>query len=109
MKKALILSIVTLLFSIDSYSQKRRIPFFGKVKLTELCGSRDCRPDYGIKSYIHKKDKLYYNGNYNSILGRIIKNSIFDTEASGIGNITKKDVNYFVEHNGSGSLEKNLK
>ena len=46
--------------SLDSsdggvYSQKRKIPFFGKVKLTELCGSSDCRPSYGIKAYVHKK------------------------------------------------------
>jgi hypothetical protein len=110
MKKTLILSIIiTLLFSINGYSQKRKIPFFGKVKLTELCGSSDCRPSYGIKAYVHKKDKLYYNGNYNSILGRVITGSIFDTDASGIGNITKNDVDYFVEHNGSGSLEKNSK
>lgn len=109
MKKLLILTIFTIAFNIESYSQKRKIPFFGKIKLTELCGSNDCLPTYGIKAYIHKNDKLYFNGNYNSILGRIITRDIFDTEASGIDIITKNDVDYFVEHNGNGSLEKNSK
>ena len=96
---------IALFLSINSYSQKRKVPFFGKVKLTELCGSSECRPSYGIKAYVHKNDKLYYNGNYNSILGRVFNNSIFDTKPSGISKITRNDVDYFVEHNGSGSVE----
>lgn len=74
-----------------------------------MCGSNDCRPAYGIKAYVHKNDKLYYNGDYNSILGRVISTSIFDTNSSGMRNITEDDVDYFVDHNGSGSLEQKSK
>jgi len=108
MKESIIL-VLTILFSLNSYSQKIKIPFFGKIKPTELCGSNDCRPSYGIKAYIHKNDKLYYNGDYNSILGRVISNTIFDTESSGIGNITKNDVDYFALHTGSGLIEQESK
>ena len=108
MKKSIIL-VLTILFSLNNYSQKIKVPFFGKMKLTELCGSNDCRPSYGIKAYIHKNDKLYYNGDYNSILGRVISKSIFDTESSGIGNITRNDVDYFVEHSGSAFVEQKSK
>jgi len=108
MNKAVIL-VAFIMLSLNVNGQKRKIPFFGKIKLTELCGSNDCRPTYGIKAYIHKNDKLYYNGDYNSILGRVISTSIFDTESSGINNITRDDVDYFVEHNGSGSIEQKSK
>jgi hypothetical protein len=35
----------------------------------------------------------------------VFNNSIFDTKPSGISKITRNDVDYFVEHNGSGSVE----
>ena len=108
MKKIIIL-VFTILLSLNGYSQKLKIPFFGKIKLTELCGSKNCLPSYGIKAYVHKNDKLYYNGDYNSILGRVISNSIFDTESSGIDDITKDDINYYVEHNGNGSVKQESK
>jgi hypothetical protein len=104
-----ILITLALILSMNSYSQKKNIPFFGKVKMIELCGSSDCRPGINIKAYVHKNDKLYYNGDYNSILGKVFTSSIFDTEASGITNITRNDVDYFVEHNGSGSIDKRSK
>lgn len=103
------LIILTVFLSMNAYSQKRKIPFFGKIKLSELCGSNDCRGSWGEKAYVHKNDRLYYNGNYNSILGRVFTTSIFDTRISGLNNITKDDVDYFAEQNGSGSLLKNVK
>lgn len=108
MKKEIIF-LITIIFSLHGYSQKRNIPFFGKVKMIELCGSSDCRPTYGIKAYIHKKDKLYYNGDYNSILGRVFTKSIFDTKSSSISNITREDVEYYNEHTGSGSVKQKSK
>ena len=61
-KQFLFLLILTLSTSFSGYSQQREIPFFGKFSLVELCGSDDCRPSYGTKVYINKKDKLYYDG-----------------------------------------------
>lgn len=108
MKNLILLSIALLMF-INAYSQKQEIPFFGKVELKELCGSNNCLGSYGIKAYVHKNDKLYYNGDYNSILGRVFKKSIFDTKPSGLRSITNEDVDYFAEHKGTGKLEKNTK
>ncbi|MFI1773374.1 hypothetical protein [Thalassobellus citreus] len=109
MKKTIIL-VLTIFLSFNSYSQKKRkIPFFGKVLLTELCGSDQCAPTYGIRAYIHKKDKLYYNGEYSSVLGRIFKKDIFSSLSSSITNLTKDDVDYFVEVDGTGSVEEKSK
>lgn len=81
-------------FSVYGWGQKKvNIPFFGKMEMKELCGDENCSPSYGVRAYVHKKDRLYYNGDYNSVLGRkFVGNKIFNSSLSGLRKITDKEV-----------------
>jgi hypothetical protein len=107
--KSILLTLM-IAISLGANSQRRDIPFFGKVALSDLCGSDDCRPSHGTKAYINKKDKLFFDGNYNTILGKTFrKNDIFNMTASSMRDITDNDVNRFLEVTGSGTLDVNQK
>jgi len=93
--------------TMNGYSQSVKIPFFGKMKVQELCGTSDCRPSYGIKAYVHKNDRLFYDGNYNSILGRKFSGkNIFDNHPSGLRKITHDDVNSLFTTDGTANLDR---
>lgn len=106
--KLIVLVVLSLGFNI--YAQSVKIPFFGKMTTKELCGTANCLPDYGIRAYVHKNDRLFYDENYNSILGRKFKGKdIFNHRSSGVQKISDDDVNSVFKTEGIATLDKRQK
>jgi len=103
MYKLLFISL-TLLTFFASNAQSKKVPFFGKMTYSEICGSgSDCLPTNGTKANI--AGKIYYNGDPNSFLGMKFKKSPFPPLAIGFKNITAVDLDTFVVHNGSAKID----
>lgn len=105
--KTLSTLILTILVCSFASAQSKKIPFFGKMKYSEICGSDKCLPTNGSAAYV--ADKIFFNNDYNSFLGKKFKSSPFPTIPCMTYNITEKDVDTYLEHKGKGQLEINQK